>query len=88
MSKRPGPWSPCYDPLIHSLRRFISAGLIALLDGPELEGRELLSGAPQPEPHAVGRRNRQAGNWRPPLPPPVIDLTDQTLSHPELSETP
>jgi hypothetical protein len=77
-----------HSSVIHSLRRFISAGLIALLDGPELEGRELMSGPEaQPQPYAVGRRNRQAANWRPPLPPPVIDLTDQALAHPELSET-
>jgi Domain of unknown function (DUF4388) len=76
-----------HSSVIHSLRRFISAGLIALLDGPELEGRELMSATSQPDPHAVGRRNRQAANWRPPLPPPVIDLTDQTLTPPELSET-
>ena len=75
-----------HSAVIRSLRRFISAGLIALLDGPELEGRELMVGAEsEPQPYTVGRRNRQAG--RPPLPPPVIDLSEQALTHPELSET-
>jgi hypothetical protein len=74
--------------VIRSLRRFVAGGLIVLLDGPELEERELTAGPPsRPQPSGVARRSRPASGSRPPLPPPVIDLTDPTLSSPELSES-
>jgi DNA-binding transcriptional ArsR family regulator len=78
-----------HSAVIRDLRRFLAAGLVALLDGPELEdGQPALGPNSDSHPHVMGRRNRHTTNWRPPLPPPVIDLTDQSPVHPELSETP
>jgi len=58
-----------------ALRGFVAAGLVTLLDGRESEGAHPLLPAPSASPLSAPR----SPDWRPPLPPAVIDLTDETV---------
>ena len=58
-----------------ALRGFVAAGLVTLLDGRESEGARPLI----PAPSATALSAPRSPDWRPPLPPAVIDLTDDAV---------
>ncbi|MDQ3661121.1 MAG: DUF4388 domain-containing protein [Actinomycetota bacterium] len=57
-----------------ALRNFVAAGLVTLLDGQEGEGANPIIPA-----SASALAPPRSPDWRPPLPPAVIDLTDDAM---------